>query len=123
MDLVLGLEKMIINGLNKMMDEYEIWEQVVRFAKEERWDGEFTHATDLVNDLKLKGDDAYEFICSFSDRFNVNIADFKFEEYFYPEGDCVLRELLNIVLFRKIENKKKITLGNLVEGVKEGRLI
>ena len=40
-----------------------IWRQIIHFVKEERWDGEYTRETDLVKDLQLKGDDAYEFIC------------------------------------------------------------
>ena len=53
-----------------------IWRQIIHFVKEERWDGEYTRETDLVKDLQLKGDDAYEFICLFSKKFNVDIVDF-----------------------------------------------
>lgn len=55
-----------------------IWRQIIHFVKEERWDGEYTRETDLVKDLQLKGDDAYEFICLFSKKFNVDIVDFNF---------------------------------------------
>lgn len=68
------------------MNKDDIWRQIIQFVKEERWDDEYTPETDLVKDLKLNGDDAYEFIYLFSKKFNVSITEFKFEEYFYPEG-------------------------------------
>lgn len=50
----------------KTMNEDDIWRLIIQFVKEERWDGEYTRETDLVKDLKFKGDDAYEFICLYS---------------------------------------------------------
>ena len=82
-----------------------IWRQIIHFVKEERWDGEYTRETDLVKDLQLKGDDAYEFICLFSKKFNVDIVDFNFEEYFYAEG-----EKNNTWGFRKRSEGRKISL-------------
>ncbi len=107
----------------KTMNEDDIWRQIIQFVKEERWDGEYTRETDLVKDLKLKGDDAYEFICLYSKKFNVNIAKFNSEKYFYAEGDWILLEILDLILKRKKEIKEKITLGDLERGVKEGKLV
>lgn len=107
----------------KTMNEDGIWRQIIQFVKEERWDGEYTHETDLVKDLKLKGDDAYEFICLYSKKINVNIVRFNFEKYFYAEGDWILLEILNLILKRKKKIKEKITLGDLERGVKEGKLV
>jgi hypothetical protein len=106
----------------KTMNEDDIWRQIIQFVKEERWDGEYTHETDLVKDLKLKGDDAYEFICLYGKKFNINIIDFNFEKYFYAEGDWILAGILDLILKRKKEIKEKITLGDLERGVKEGKL-
>ena len=100
-----------------------IWRQIIHFVKEERWDGEYTRETDLVKDLQLKGDDAYEFICLFSKKFNVDIVDFNFEEYFYAEGDWIFQKILGLILKKKEESKKRITLGDLERGAKEGKLV
>ena len=106
----------------KIMDGEDIWRQVIQFVEEERWGGEFTRETDLARDLKLQGDDAYEFISLFSRIFNVNVEKFVFEEYFYPEGDWILPKLLDLILGRKEKVKKRITLGDLERAVKEGKL-
>lgn len=107
----------------KIMDGADIWRQVIQFVEEERWGGEFTRETDLARDLKLQGDDAYEFISLFSRIFNVNVEKFVFEEYFYPEGDWILPKLLDLILGRKEKVKKRITLGDLERAVKEGKLV
>lgn len=105
------------------MDGEDIWRQMIQFVEEKRWGGEFTRETDLVRDLKLQGDDAYEFISLFSRVFNVNVEKFVFEEYFYPEGDWILPKLLDLILGRKEKVKKRITLGDLERAVKEGKLV
>lgn len=89
------------------MNKDNIWRQIIQFVKEERWDDEYTPETDIVKDLKLNGDDAYEFIYLFSKKFNVSITEFKFEEYFYPEGDRILLKLLYLILKQKKKVKKK----------------
>ena len=89
------------------MNKDNIWRQIIQFVKEERWDDEYTPETDIVKDLKLNGDDAYEFIYLFSKKFNVSITEFKVEEYFYPEGDHILLKLLNLILKQKKKVKKK----------------
>lgn len=89
------------------MNKDDIWRQIIQFVKEERWDDEYTPETDIVKDLKLNGDDAYEFIYLFSKKFNVSITEFKFEEYFYPEGDRILLKLLYLILKQKKKVKKK----------------
>ena len=105
------------------MNKDDIWRQIIQFVKEERWDDEYTPETDIVKDLKLNGDDAYEFIYLFSKKFNVSITEFKFEEYLYPEGDRILLKLLNLILKPKKKVKKKITLRDLERSVKEGKLV
>lgn len=105
------------------MNQDDIWKQIIQFVEKERWEGKFTYETDIVKDLKLKGDDAYEFIRLFSEKFNVNIAEFNFEEYFDSEGDWIFPMILDLLLKRKEKKKKKITLGDLERGVKEGKLI
>lgn len=105
------------------MNENDIWKQIIQLVEEERWDGEFNYETELVKDLRLEGDDASEFICLFSKKFSVNIDEFNFDDYFYPEGDWILPELINFILRRKERSKKRITLGDLARSVKEGKLV
>lgn len=59
----------------------------------------------------------------FSKKFNVDIVDFNFEEYFYAEGDWIFPKILGLILKQKEESKKRITLGDLERGAKEGKLV
>lgn len=107
------------------MNKDNIWEQIIQFVEDGRWLFElskYTRETDLENDLKLEGDDAYEFICLFGKEFNVNVSEFNFEEYFYPEGHWMILAKLYGLLSKQKE-KKKITLGDLEKSVKDGKLV
>ena len=105
------------------MNKDDIWRQIILFVKEERWEGEFTRQTNLAKDIKLKGDDAYEFICLYSEKFNVDISEFNFGDFFYPEGDWILQNILKSIWIQNSENKKNITLGDLERGIKNRKLI
>lgn len=113
----------MLTNLNASTNKDSIWRQVIEFVKEERWDGEFTRETDLVKDLKLKGDDAYEFICLYSKKFDVDISEFNFGNFFYPEGDWIFKKIVELILKQKSKNKKSITLGDLERGIKDGKII
>ena len=105
------------------MNENVLFEQIVQFVQNERWDGMYNRRTELLNDLKLWGDDAYEFIVAFSKKFNVDISEFDFDKYFYPEGDRILSAILDFVLRRKRPAKVKITLADLERAVKIRKLV
>ena len=53
----------------------------------------------------------------------MDIVDFNFEEYFYAEGDWIFPKILGLILKQKEESKKRITLGDLERGAKEGKLV
>lgn len=79
--------------------------------------------TRLEADLGMIGDDAFEFLEDFSKRFNVDLTDFKINEYFSSEGDGLLTGLMGFFLGRKnLPSKKELTIGDLERAVTAGRL-
>jgi hypothetical protein len=81
------------------MDE-QIIERIKLFVINERgkYKKPLTKATMLEKDLKITGDDAWEFLESFGKKFNVIIDDLDLSKYFSPEGSISLNLL---VLFGK----------------------
>lgn len=73
-----------------------------------------TRDTDLVFDLGLTGDDAFEFMERFAALFGVEQGDFDISNYFEAEGLWLLPGL------RKQKPKMKITLGMLELAAQEG---
>lgn len=70
-------------------------------------------ATAIEDDLGVTGDDGEELIINFSRQFNVNIDDFLFTRYFYPEPS----------FWRKMPEKIEIlTAGHLLRAIEAGRL-
>jgi Protein of unknown function (DUF1493) len=67
----------------------------------------FTRQTDLVRDLGLVGDDAFEFMENYAACLNVKTGDFDWSDYFDPEG------LWPLPKEGKPKKKKLITLGML----------
>lgn len=75
---------------------------------------ELTRNTDLVSDLGLTGDDAFEFVEQYAALFGVKKGDYEQSEYFEPEGLWLLPRL------GKHKPKAKITLGMLELAAREG---
>ena len=75
----------------------------------------FTKSTSVENDLGITGDDGYDLIKEYSKIFNVNISDFKFENYFYPEPSPFIDH-------KKIKIKP-LTIGDLENAILKGHLI
>lgn len=73
----------------------------------------------IEKDLACYGDDAAELIYCYGERFSVDISNFNFKLYFTSEN-------LFIYLLRKIlpclSSKKELTIGDLLAGIKAGRL-
>lgn len=97
--------------------------RIVTFVEKERWKYSFPlkKDTQLIKDLKMDGDDAYEFIEKFAKEFKVDSSDFKFGDYFSAEGF----DLIGIIgsIFKKAESKlKPLTLGDLEQSVITGKL-
>jgi len=73
----------------------------------------------LEKDLNIYGDDAVEFLEKFSKKFNVNITNFNFDQYFNPEIDKISLFLKNI--FNK-NIKSDLTINDLKEAIVKGKL-
>jgi len=58
--------------------------------------------TVFFKDLKLVGDDASEFISLFSKEFEVDISNFRFEDYFVDEYD------ISMTWFNKKEKRREM---------------
>ncbi len=95
--------------------ELTIWDNILELVKVLPTTGlkgaldkkELTRQTDLVADLGLVGDDAFEFMDQFSTKFNVKEGDYCSSLYFDAEG------LWMLPLFKKKQKKMHITLGML----------
>jgi len=99
-------------------------EEIKQFVNEIRggYTFVFTEDTKLQEDLDIWGDDAVEFIENFGKNFDVDISEFDFSKYFKPEGDIILTSVVN--LFRKTKSQKftPLTLGDLEQAIKNGKL-
>lgn len=71
-----------------------------------------TPGTSMENYIGITGDDGEEFIVQFSKRYGVDISNFYFEKYFYPEPALpVMPKEIRI-----------LTVGHLVKAIQEKRL-
>lgn len=73
-----------------------------------------TRETDLVADLGMIGDDAFEFMEKYAARLHVERGDYDASAYFEPEGLWILPR------FGKRKSKKRITLGMLELAARDG---
>lgn len=103
------------------MDNFEL---IKKFVTKQRWEYDFplTRETTLRSELKLWGDDAVDFIISFGKEFNVDISTLDLNKYFPPEGDRILPTIFRLLSLKKKPEYFSITLGDLEESVKKGKL-
>lgn len=94
------------------------------FLSDNRWgfDKVFAPNTELYKDLNLYGDDAVEFILSFSKEFNVDVKEFDFNRHFPPEGDFVLPAIIRLLQFKSQPMYVPIKLIHLDKAIEIGRL-
>jgi len=74
----------------------------------------------LQEDLDITGDDAYELIVNYGEKFNVDISRFMASFYFAGEGDMFWR--LFRFLTKNKRTHKELTIGHLLKGIKYKRL-
>ena len=67
----------------------------------------------IEEDLRITGDDVYDFLLDYSKTFAVDLSNFIFTDYFNTEGWA---------LFSKYKKLKEFTLGDLEKGIAAGRL-
>lgn len=87
---------------------------LVSFIREEigEYDMEINEETLIEDNLGVTGDEAIELIQNFGKKFNVDISGFEYSKYFYPEPS----------IFNTIKSVYPITVGNLYNSLKEGKL-
>ncbi len=77
----------------------------------------------LFHDLGVDGDDAFELLKTYALKFTVDISEFRFYDYFGPEGAPTPWGFILELLFRKqYKKKKRLTVEDLVRGVASGKL-
>jgi acyl carrier protein len=94
-----------------------IFNNIKELIIKERWeyDFELKPETSLQEDLKIYGDDASEILSKFCNQFSVSYDDFNFDDYFRPEPSWT-------DFFRSKKKYKQLTLGDLVNATKKGKL-
>lgn len=69
--------------------------------------------TRLYRGLRIDGDDAFDLLKAFSQKFNVDMAGFNLNEYFAPEGIDLIGAIANLFRGRPKPKLKELTLGDL----------
>ncbi len=92
----------------------EAFTDLVAFIHEQsrRYEVPITLDTSIENDLGATGDDGEELILKFSKRYNVNIDNFYFTKYFYPEP----------FVSKMPEKIEILSVGHLLKAIEAGRL-
>ena len=103
----------------------ETFDQIKTFVIEQRWEYDFvlTRETELRKDLKIWGDDATDFILAFGKTFNVDLSKMHLDKYFPPEGSAILSTIIRLLMLKQAPTYLSLTLGDLEEAVKTGRLV
>lgn len=77
--------------------------------------------SDLLKDLGVDGDDAVELIVKFGEKFGVDIKKFNYQDYFGPE--CAFFPLFFLMpSWWKRKHMKSLTVSDLIDAVKKGKL-
>ena len=82
-----------------------------------------TRKTELRKDLLIWGDDATDFFLAFGKAFNVDLSKMDLDKYFPPEGNAFLSNIIRLLILKKVPTYLSLTLGDLEEAVKKGRLV
>lgn len=67
--------------------EKALYDKILHFVSSEtKTRKPLSFETDIARDLGVDGDDAEEFMLNFQREFNVDLSNFRFDEYFGEEG-------------------------------------
>ena len=112
------------NGKSKNIMDNSIFQDLILFIQDVRWEYqlELHPNISLERDLKITGDDAVEFIIAFGRRFNVDVSNFKADDYFESEG-ISLSSIVDVFRKSKKEIKKELSLGDLEKAIENKVLI
>lgn len=105
------------------MEKHQIFNSIITFVENERWKYSFllNRNTRIVQDLKIDGDDAVEFMEKFVSTFNIDYSEFQFGNYFSPEGLNLFSVIISFFKKKQII-KKTLTLGDLERAVIIGKI-
>ncbi len=102
-----------------MPSNLETINRVTIFISKYAADGDrLSEETQLVSDLGIDGDDAFEFIEAFAEEFSIKSGDFDFHRYFSPEGFNPFSLIFSFFKTQPIQ--KPITIGMLAKVVDLG---
>ncbi len=73
-------------------------------------------------ELGMDGDDAWEFLIEFSDKFSVDMSQFEFRKHFNPEGFNPI-SFIYLLFARDKWRKMPITLRDLTEAVEKKKWV
>lgn len=106
------------------MDAFEL---VKNFVKDDRWphyNRELFRETSIEGDLKITGDDAYDFMVAFVDKFEINANEFDITKYFEEEGLMLnFRLIAKLLRGEKVPKKIPLTLGDLERAIITKKLV
>lgn len=75
---------------------------------------EITESTLIEDDIGVTGDDGVDLIKRFSKHYNVDISEFIYSDYFYPEGVFFISKEMKI---------KPLTIKDLENAILKGKLV
>ncbi len=78
--------------------------------------------TKIEEDLRITGDEAWDFLIKYGKYFNVETSNFIFSDYFEAEGIDFITPILEILRLKKKKKKKELTIGHLIKAIEAGKL-
>ena len=107
------------------------FEDIRAFSVAELWDlrTAITERTALAHDFQVAGLDGQEFMAAYAQKFDVNMKDFDWIEYFGPEAGgnplgpplYLWQRYIRGIPARDLLDLPELTLGHLVECANEGQ--
>ena len=115
----------IPNNKIKLQEKYD---QLVKFLSNEMSVGIERISLDsrIAQDFGVDGDDGVELLDNYSKKFNVDLSQFNYDEYFGPEGSLTpfsfIRYLFANFCQSTKKNTKEIIVKDLLNGIDNGFL-
>ncbi|MBC5775620.1 DUF1493 family protein [Pontibacter sp. KCTC 32443] len=88
------------------------------FLESESWENVKSLDTTVVEDLGLYGDDNYDLLLKFVEKFELDFGDFQYDKHFYSEGELfdsfsALKSLLTLSVWLPLYTIELLTLNNV----------
>lgn len=119
-----GMEKLMESLVGLKANNFPVNHEILSMIKNKMGNYSFsiTQNTKLEHDLGMTGDDAYEFLIEFSQKFNVDVSNFQIDKYFLPEGDSLLPTISRLIRGEENPKQKELTIGDLENSILKGKL-